>query len=128
MNAAHKRAITAARAADDKSGNDIVVLDVGDIISIVETFVIVSASNTRAVSAVVDNIELVLREKHDVKPRTYEGRDTSTWVLLDYSDMIVHVFLDETREYYDLERLWADADRIEWRTKTRQARDTPAVP
>ncbi len=123
MNVAHKRAIAAARAADEKAGHDIVVLDVGDIISIVETFVIVSAPNSRAVNAVVDNIEMILRDKHDAKPRTSEGRDSSTWVLLDYSDMIVHVFLDETREYYDLERLWADADRIEWRTKARQARD-----
>ncbi len=120
MNEAHLRAIAAARAADEKSGHDIVVLDVGDIISIVETFVIVSASSTRAVNAIADNIEMVLRDDHATKPRTSEGRDTSTWVLIDYADMIVHVFLEETREYYDLERLWSDAPRIDWAPNSRE--------
>ena len=120
-NEAHLHAIAAARAADDKSGHEIMVLDVGDIISIVEAFVIVSANNTRAVNAIVDNIELVLWAEHDCKPRAYEGRDTSTWVLLDYGDLIIHVFLDETRAYYDLERLWADAGTIEWMSPERAA-------
>ncbi len=113
-NEAQIKAIAAARAADAKSGHEILVLDVGDIISIVEAFVIVSANNTRAVNAIVDNIESVLRLDHDAKIRAAEGRDTSTWVLLDFGDIIVHVFLDETRQYYDLERLWADAGTIDW--------------
>jgi ribosome-associated protein len=111
---AHRRAGIAAHAADDKKGEDIVVLDVGDIISIAECFVVVSASNTRLVRTIVDEIELALKVASDEGPRSVEGLDDATWVLMDYGDVIVHVFLDETRAYYDLDRLWADAPTIEW--------------
>ena len=104
----------AAAAAGDKKGSDIVVLDVGDIISITEFFVIASAGNTRQVRTIVDSIEQQLREQDDAKPRAEEGREGGSWVLLDYGDIVVHVFLDETREYYGLERLWADAPRVDW--------------
>jgi ribosome-associated protein len=55
-----------------------------------------------------------LREQADVRPRAEEGREGGSWVLLDYGDIVVHVFLEETREYYSLERLWADAPRVDW--------------
>ncbi len=90
------------------------VLDVGDIIGIVETFVITSASNTRQVRTIVDEIDKQLRERGAPKRRAAEGLDDASWVLLDYGDIIVHVFLAETREYYGLERLWADAGRVPW--------------
>jgi ribosome-associated protein len=109
-----ERAQIAARAADDKKGEDIVVLDVGDIIGIVESFVITSAGNTRAVRSIVDEVERQLFELALVKPRAVEGLHDSSWVLLDYGDLVVHVFLNETREFYGLERLWADAGRISW--------------
>ena len=121
MESPFERAHIAARAADDKLASDIVVLDVGDIISIVESFVIVSGANTRQVKAIVDNIQEHLREQLGVKPRTIEGNDSSTWVLLDYGDCIVHVFLDETREFYDLERLWSDAPQVEWKLPVNKA-------
>jgi ribosome-associated protein len=105
----------AARAADAKKGGDIVVLDVGDIIGIVETFVITSAPNTRLVRTIVDEIEKQLREQAGTKPRAVEGLDDASWVLLDYGDLVVHVFLDATREFYALERLWSDAARLPWR-------------
>jgi ribosome-associated protein len=111
---AHRRAGIAAHAADEKQGDDIVVLDVGDIISIAEAFVFVSAPNTRLVRTIVDEIELALKLTDDEGPRSVEGLDDSTWVLMDYGDVIVHVFLSETRAYYDLDRLWADAPRVEW--------------
>jgi ribosome-associated protein len=115
---ARQRAVVAARAADDKQGADIVVLDVGDIISITDAFVIVSASNTRQVRTIVDEIEAAVKalggEPAAGSPRGVEGLDDASWVLMDYGDVIVHVFLAETRSYYDLERLWADAPRIEW--------------
>lgn len=101
-----------ASAAADKKGDDIVLLDVGDIIAITDVFVITSAGNTRHVRTIVDEIGKRLRERADTKPRAVEGLDTATWVLLDYGDVVVHVFLDETRRFYDLERLWADAARI----------------
>ena len=116
---ARERAGIAARAAADKQGSDIVVLDVGEIISITEAFVIVSATNTRQVRTIVDEVELaikVLGGDDDEGPRSVEGLHDASWVLMDYGDIIVHVFLAETRSYYDLERLWADAPRLDWDT------------
>jgi len=107
-------ALIAARAADAKQGNEIVVLDVGDIMGIVGTFVITSASNTRLVRALVEQVEKQLFERAAVKPRNVEGLDDYSWVLLDYGDFVVHVFLAETREHYGLERLWTDAPRVAW--------------
>jgi ribosome-associated protein len=107
-------ALLAARAADAKKGSDIVVLDVGDIIGIVDSFVITSAPNTRLVRTIVDEVEKQVFDATEIKPRSVEGLDDMSWVLLDYGDVVVHVFLDETREFYGLERLWADAARIEW--------------
>jgi ribosome-associated protein len=104
----------AARAADDKKGDDILVLDVADIIGIVECFVITSASNTRLVRSIVEDIERQIYEQTGEKPRAIEGLRDASWVLIDYGDLVVHVFLAETREFYGLERLWADADRVEW--------------
>jgi ribosome-associated protein len=108
------RSRIAARAADDKKGEDILVLDVAEIIGIVESFVIASASNTRLVRAIVDEIELQIHEQTGEKPRAVEGLRDASWVLLDYGDLVVHVFLNETREYYALERLWADAPTVPW--------------
>jgi ribosome-associated protein len=110
------RARIAARAADAKKGEDIVVLDVGDIIGIVDTFVITSASNTRLVRTIVDEVEKQLFEQTAIKPRAVEGLDDMSWVLLDYGDLVVHVFLNETRAFYSLERLWSDAARVQWQT------------
>jgi ribosome-associated protein len=111
---AHRRAGIAAHAASEKKGEDIVVLDVGDIISIAEAFVFVTAPNTRLVRTIVDEVELALKVADDEGPRSVEGLDDATWVLMDYGDVIVHVFLTETREFYDLDRLWADAPVVEW--------------
>jgi ribosome-associated protein len=112
--AVHRRVAVAAAAASAKKANDIVALDVGDILSITDAFVITSASNTRQVRTIVDEIERALKEHASVHRTSVEGLDDATWVLLDYGDVVVHVFLDETRAYYELERLWADAPRIDW--------------
>jgi ribosome-associated protein len=109
------RAAIAARAADDKKALDIVVLDVGDIISITEMFVLVSGTNTRQVKTIAEEVELALKVYEDEVPRAVEGLDDATWVLLDYGDVIVHVFLTDTRDYYDLDRLWSDAPQVGWR-------------
>lgn len=111
---AHRRAAIAAGAAAAKKAEDITVLDVGDIISITDAFVIASGSNARQVRTVVDEVERALSARDGVSPRSVEGLDDAAWVLLDYGDLVVHVFLAETREYYDLDRLWADAPRIDW--------------
>ena len=109
-----RRAGIAAQSAADKKATDIVVLDVGEIISITEIFVLVSATNVRQVRTIVEEIELTLKITDDEGPRAVEGLKDASWVLMDYGDIIVHVFLEETRAFYDLARLWADATRIAW--------------
>ncbi|MGN6694853.1 MAG: ribosome silencing factor [Aquihabitans sp.] len=107
--------ITAARAADAKSADDVVVLEVGPVLALCSHFVIASAGNTRLVRTIADEVESQIGEAGGPKPIRIEGRDDLSWVLMDYGDFVVHVFLTETREYYDLERLWADVDRVDWR-------------
>jgi ribosome-associated protein len=109
-----RRVAVAAAAASAKKGEDIVALDVGDILSITDAFVITSATNTRLVRTLVDEIEKAMKEHASSSPTSVEGLDDATWVLLDYGDVVVHVFLDETRAYYELERLWSDAPRLDW--------------
>ncbi|MBE6473340.1 MAG: ribosome silencing factor [Coriobacteriaceae bacterium] len=102
-------AIIAARAADDKKATDIVVQNVGEIISVTEYFVIVTAANNRQVNAIVDAIEEAEREQAHIKPLHREETRDGSWELLDYGSVVVHVFQPETREYYRLEALWNDA-------------------
>ena len=109
-----RRAGVAAHAASEKKGDDIVVLDVGAIISITEMFVFVTATNVRQVRTIAEEIELALKLTDDEGPRSAEGLDDASWALLDYGDFVVHVFLTATREFYGLDRLWADAPRIAW--------------
>ena len=111
---AKDRAVSAAQAADDKQGADPTVLEVGEIIAITEYFVVTGAPNARQVRTIVEEIERRIRDESGESPRSIEGMSDATWVLLDYGDVIVHVFLGDAREYYDLERLWADAPRIDW--------------
>ena len=112
-------ATVAARAADDKVATDVVVLDVGDIIGITEAFVLASGANTRQVRTICDEVELALKVEADLAPRSIEGLSDASWVLLDYGELVVHVFLAETRAFYDLERLWSDAPRIAWEPERR---------
>jgi ribosome-associated protein len=107
-------AVLAARAAASKNGTDPVVLAVGDVLAITDAFVIVSASNTRLVRTIAEEIELQIRDAGGPKPLRIEGLDDLRWVLVDYGEFVVHVFLQETRDYYELERLWSDVPRVEW--------------
>jgi ribosome-associated protein len=93
------------------------VLEIGDIIAITEYFVIASAPNVRQVRTIVDEVEHQIRDDFGVAPTSVEGMPDASWVLLDYGDVVVHVFLGETRDYYDLERLWADAPRVDWHAR-----------
>lgn len=90
------------------------MLEVGGIIGITDVFVITSGTNVRQVRTIAEEIERKLKEEGAVAPAQVEGLGDASWVLLDYGDFVVHVFLRETRAYYDLERLWSDAPRIEW--------------
>ena len=113
-------AAIAARAADGKKGEKTIVLEVGQVLAITEAFVITSAGNARLVRSIAEEVEAAVKASGGPGPLRTEGLDDARWVLLDYGDFVVHVFLDEVRTYYDLERLWADAPRVEWR-------DPPAV-
>jgi ribosome-associated protein len=111
---AASRAAAAASAAAAKNGTDVAILEVGDIIGIVDRFVLVSASNTRQVRTIVDEVERVVHDLDGGQPIGVEGLPHASWVLIDFGDVVVHVFLDATRAYYDLDRLWADAARVDW--------------
>ena len=106
-------AVAAARAASDKQASRIVVLDVREVIVITDYFVICTASSARQIRTVIDEIERVTREM-GLKPMRREGESEAGWWLLDYFDVVVHVFSEEDREYYDLERLWRDAPEVVW--------------
>jgi ribosome-associated protein len=105
----------AAESADAKSGHETVVLAMGELLGVVDAFVITSASNTRHVKTLVEEIERAVKAESDTAPVRIEGLADATWVLMDYGDFITHVFLQETREYYDLEHLWSGAPRVAWR-------------
>ena len=107
-------AICAARAASDLKATDILILDVGTLLSITGYFVIASASNPRQVRAVVDDIEAKVKAELQRSPVRTEGIREQQWTLIDYGDVVVHVFLDSVREFYEIERLYMDAPRIEW--------------
>ncbi|MBU3688576.1 MAG: ribosome silencing factor [Acidimicrobiales bacterium mtb01] len=105
----------AARAADDKQGTNTTVISVGHVLAITELFVITGAPNRRLVRAIADDIEEKVREATGRSPIRVEGHREQQWILVDYGDVIVHVFLQETRDFYEIERLYKDAPRIEWR-------------
>lgn len=106
-------ALIAARAADEKKATDIMVQEVGELISVTDYFVIATAANRRQVEAIVDEIEERVRKEAHVKPLHREGTEDGMWALLDYGNFVVHVFQPETREYYRLEMLWNDAPVID---------------
>ena len=102
----------AVAAADNKQAVNLVVLDLRTSAAFTDFFVIASGTNTRQVRAIADAVREALADT-GAKPAYVEGYDHSEWILLDYFDFIVHVFGPETRVFYDLERLWGNADRIE---------------
>jgi ribosome-associated protein len=103
-----------AQIADNEHGSDVLVLAVGDVLQVTEYFVIVSASNRRLVRNLVEEIESQTRELVGRSPLRREGVREQQWVLVDYGDVIVHVFLAEVREYYEIERLYTDVAKVEW--------------
>ena len=116
------RARLAAAVADDKRGLDTIILDVGDVLAICELFVVTSAPNTRLVRTIADEIETRIREAGGGSPLRVEGLRDLQWVLVDYGDIVIHVFLEETRRFYDIERLYRDVERVEWEPLARAGR------
>ena len=107
-------AVEAARAADDKKGVDTVVLAVGAVLAITEHFVITHGTNSRQVRTIADAVEQRIGEGGGPRPIRIEGLDDLSWVLMDYGDFVVHVFSEEARHFYELERLWADVPKVDW--------------
>ena len=114
LESVHHWCEVAAQAAASKKGDDIVILDVGAVLVITDSFVITSAPNDRLVRTIAEEVERRIKEVGGPAPLRIEGQREAEWVLLDYGDFVVHGFLEETRRFYDLERLWADAPRVAW--------------
>jgi len=110
----------AARAASSKQGEAIVVLDVRDLITITDYFVIASGTSDRQVKTIADEVVKSLKEQ-GTSPVRREGEAAAGWILLDYVDFVVHVFSQEQRDYYRLDNLWTDAPVLDWDEKAKAA-------
>ena len=104
-------ATTAAAYAADKKGSDIVVLDLREVAGYTDFFVIVSGTSDRQAKAIHDGIHQGLKKHDGLLPRRVEGLGEARWILMDYLDVVVHVFTPETRDFYRLEALWGDVPR-----------------
>jgi ribosome-associated protein len=107
-----ERIRAAVHAAGERKALDTVVLDLREVASFTDFFVITSGTNVRQVQAIADAVQEHLRKDLGVKPARVEGYNSAEWVLLDYGDFIFHVFEEKSRRFYDLERLWRDAARV----------------
>lgn len=112
MNNSKKMTTLAIKALEDKKGNDIRVIDIQDVSIIADYFIIASGSNRNQVQTMADNVEEVLG-RSGYEPRQLEGHGTATWILMDYNDIIVHIFSEEDRLFYDLERIWRDGKNVD---------------
>lgn len=120
------RACLCARTADENRGRSVVVLDLRNLTPIVDYFVIASGTSRRQIHTMAEEIDRVMTERGDPKVGI-EGYEASRWVLLDFGDIVVHLFDDATRQYYDLENLWGDAPRIEWSDCPQASAPSPSV-
>lgn len=123
---AHTKALAIARASSDKKALDIVTIDMRKMPGVCDYFVIASGTSTTQVRAIADHIARQLREKGE-RIRHSEGEREGLWVLLDCGDVVSHVFLDRTRRFYDLERLWADAPQARFKEAAPKSRRRRAV-
>lgn len=103
-----------ARVIDDKKGEETIILPVGDLLAVTEYFVVTSASNGRLVRAITDAVLGSVREATGRGPLRSEGTREQQWVLIDYGDVVVHVFVDEMRRFYEIERLYKDLTPTPW--------------
>ena len=104
--------LAAAQGAADLQSTDVVALDVGDVLGITDWFLVASSSNTRQVRRVAEQVETAVKEAGGKGPLRIEGLEDATWILLDFGLFVVHVFHEETRSFYDIERLWSDVPKF----------------
>ena len=114
-----KLALLCRELAENKKAEDIVILDLRELSSVTDYFVIASGTSEPHLRAIVEEINDKLREEHQMRPRAIDGTFQAAWVVLDYFDVIIHVMRQDIRERYDLETLWGDAPRV--RARKRQA-------
>src|SRR5437868_13899173 len=117
-----KLALLCRELADNKKAEDIVILDVRDLSSVTDYFVIASGTSEPHLRAIVEEITTLLRKEHDLRPRAVDGTLQTAWVVLDFFDVIVHVMKHDVRERYDLETLWGDAPRVKPKKSARKTR------
>ena len=113
QNRSYQLAMAAARTAADNKGQNIVVLDMRDQTPIFDYFVVVTGTSRRQLHAISEEIDRVLEKEMGDRRLGIEGYEDSHWILLDYGDVVIHLFDDSTRQYYDIEGLWAQAPRVE---------------
>ena len=116
-----KLALLCRELADNKKAEDIVILDVREVSSVTDYFVIASGSSEPHLRAIVDEITDKLKQDHDVRPKAIDGTLHTAWIVLDYFDVIVHVMRTDVRNRYDLETLWGDAPRVRARKRKAKA-------
>jgi ribosome-associated protein len=109
--------LEAVRAAEEKQARNIRVLDLREVTSFADYFVIASGANSRQIQAIADEIHLRLKKLGEM-PNSMEGYDNADWILMDYGDYLIHIFSEKARLYYDLERLWRDAKTVEFAAAT----------
>ena len=113
-----KLALLCRELADNKKAEDITILDVRELSSVTDYFVIASGGSEPHLRAIVDEIRDKLRDDYHLRPRAVDGTLQAAWIVLDFFDVIVHVMRNDVRERYDLETLWGDAPRVKARQKT----------
>ena len=114
--------LAAAQGAADLQSTDVVALDVGDVLGITDWFLVASASNIRQVRRVAEEVEAAVKQAGGDGPSRIEGMEDATWILLDFGIFVVHVFHEETRSFYDIERLWSDVPKFRFDADGNQLR------
>lgn len=117
LDEAKKLAAHAAEIIDGKKGLDIVVLEMPQELAITDYFVIATGTNKRQVAAMAEDIRLTLAddENEGLRPLNVAGRESAQWILMDYGSVVIHLFDEPTRRFYDLELLWGDSPKLDWR-------------
>ncbi len=106
-------AIAMAKILDNSKAQEVKVLKVEDVTALTDYFVIASGTSTTHAASLADEVEFQMEKQYQRKPLASEGYDTKNWVLLDYGEVILHVFVPGTRDFYDLEHLWADGEPVD---------------
>lgn len=116
LDGSHQLALTIAQAADERKGGEIVILQVAEVSSLADYFVIVTGFSRAQVRAVAQSVEESVKQHWDRHPLRKEGQAESSWILLDYGEVIVHILMPQEREFYDLEAFWAHAEEVPFST------------